>query len=119
MQLDVRNLTSIEAALEAYVAGDPISGYTTPDGSTVDATKRVCLGTLPHTLIVQFKRFEFDYDTMVKVKLFDEISFPHVLDVSPFVAEAGRIFRYRLYLVLAHRLPDTRCPFSRECARSE
>ena len=56
LQLETRNASSIEAALDAYVAGEPISGYRTPDGESVDACKRTVLGALPHTLIVQLKR---------------------------------------------------------------
>ena len=68
LQLEIGGHETIEAALEAYVSGEPICGYVTPEGVTVDALKRVRLGKLPHTLIVQLKRFEFDYDAMVKVR---------------------------------------------------
>ena len=67
----------------------PLSDYKTDDGHTLDALKRVCIGTLPHTLIVVFKRFVFDYDTMIKGKLFDTCTFPDVLDVSPYVSDSA------------------------------
>jgi ubiquitin C-terminal hydrolase len=35
----------------------------------VDALKRVCVKTLPHALIVHLKRFDFDYETMQRLKV--------------------------------------------------
>ena len=60
LQLEIQGCTSVEEALNAYVEGEVIHGYALPDGAKVDAHKRCCLGTLPQTLIIQLKRFEFD-----------------------------------------------------------
>ena len=59
------------SACGRLVAGDVLegeNGYRLDTGETVDGLKRVALGALPHTLIVQLKRFEFDFDRMVKVR---------------------------------------------------
>ena len=75
LQLEIQSCATVEAALDAYVEGEAIRGYEVPGGQTVDAIKRTCLGKLPHTLIVQLKRFTFDYDSMVKLKLYDHCAF--------------------------------------------
>ena len=38
-------------------------------GEKVCAQKRICLGGLPQTLIIQLKRFQLDYETMTNVKV--------------------------------------------------
>ena len=37
----------------------------------VDAIKRSCIKSLPHTLVIHLKRFEFDYETMTRMKIKD------------------------------------------------
>jgi len=43
--------------------------------------------TLPNTLILHLKRFEFNFDTMHKVKLNDYCEFPDSLDMFPYTRE--------------------------------
>jgi ubiquitin C-terminal hydrolase len=40
------------------------------------SVKRTVLADLPNTLIVQLKRFDFDYENMEKHKLYDRFEFP-------------------------------------------
>ena len=60
----------------------------------VDAVKRQAFKRLPHTLCFQLKRFEFDYETMQRLKVKDAFDFPMRLDMRPFtlqgLAEAER-----------------------------
>lgn len=49
--------------------------------------KRVCLKELPPCLVVHLKRFDFDYETMQRLKLKEAFQFPHRLDMWPFTAE--------------------------------
>lgn len=44
----------------------------------VDAIKRSCIKTLPHTLVIHLKRFEFDYETMTRWKIKDRCVCPSV-----------------------------------------
>ena len=67
--MPVPGVRSSPCLVQAFVAGEPLTDYSLPDGSVVEAVKRSCLGQLPHTLILQMKRFEFDYDAMVKLKM--------------------------------------------------
>jgi hypothetical protein len=53
----------------------------------VDAVKRACFKQLPHTLAVHLKRFEFDYETMQRLKVKSRFEFPMELDMTPFTAE--------------------------------
>ena len=53
----------------------------------MDALKRACIKTLPRYLIASLKRFEFDFDTMMRVKVNDFYEFPHTLDMTNFTQE--------------------------------
>src|SRR5687767_7284098 len=52
-----------------------------------DTMKRCCIKDLPRNLILHLKRFEFDLDTMRKVKINDYCSFPFSIDVKAFTKE--------------------------------
>lgn len=53
----------------------------------VDTLKRTCVKVLPRNLIMTLKRFEFDFDRMVRVKLNDYCEFPLELDMLPYTQE--------------------------------
>lgn len=53
----------------------------------VDTLKRTCIKKLPKYLIVALRRFEFDYDKMVRVKVNDYCEFPNDLDLEPYTQE--------------------------------
>jgi len=53
----------------------------------VDALKRTCIKELPRHLIATMKRFEFDFDRMVRVKVNDYCEFPLELDMLPYTQE--------------------------------
>jgi ubiquitin C-terminal hydrolase len=56
-----------------------------------DALKGLKLHKLPYFLTVLLKRFEFDLQTMRRIKLGNKISFPLVLDMNPFVNEGESV----------------------------
>ncbi len=45
---------------------------------------RLSLKKLPNTLILHLKRFEFDFETMQRVKLCNLFEFPIDLDMEPY-----------------------------------
>lgn len=53
----------------------------------VDALKRVVIKKLPRYLITTLKRFEFDMDQMIRVKVNDFCEFPHELDMTHYTQE--------------------------------
>ncbi len=58
-----------------------------PNDLQVDALKRTCLSSLPDTLIIQNKRFEFDLELMRRVKVNDYCEFPLTLNVKDYTKE--------------------------------
>jgi len=64
---------------------------------------------LPRMLVLTLKRFEFDFDTMKRVKVNDRFEFPQTLDMSKHVrstaveeTEAERLLEYYLFAVFCH-----------------
>lgn len=91
MSLDIQNKKDILEALQLYVRGDMLEGDNAYFCETckkhVDTLKRSCIKELPNTMILHLKRFEFNLDTMRKVKLNDYCEFPDVLDMLPYTRE--------------------------------
>lgn len=73
LQLDVKGKRSVLESLDAFVQGEMLDGdnryWCEECGKHVEALKRCCVKSLPRTLILHLKRFEFDYDQMKKVKV--------------------------------------------------
>ena len=91
VSVDVRNKRDLVESLTSYVSGELLEAdnqwYCEQCGCKVDAVKRACFKRLPHTLCVHLKRFEFDYETMQRLKVKGRFEFPMELDMTPFTAE--------------------------------
>jgi len=75
INLQVKNKKSIKDSLEALIEGEMLDGdnsyYCEKCDKKVATLKRTCIKRLPKHLILVLKRFEFDYDTMQKMKVND------------------------------------------------
>lgn len=91
MSLPVKNKRSITEGLSTFIQGDMLEGdnayHCEQCSKKVDALKRTCVKELPRYLILTLKRFEFDLDRMVRVKVNDYCEFPHELDMLPYTQE--------------------------------
>jgi len=89
--VQVKNKKSIEEGLNSFIQGDMLEGdnayYCEKCDKKVDTLKRTCIKKLPRHLIISLKRFEFDFDKMVRVKVNDYCQFPMVLNMEPYTQE--------------------------------
>ena len=53
----------------------------------IKVMKRSCIKSLPNTLVITLKRFEFDYTAYQRVKINDYFEFPLVLDMHPWTSD--------------------------------
>ncbi|CAD5212825.1 unnamed protein product [Bursaphelenchus okinawaensis] len=53
--------------------------------SLQDAQKGLGITKFPYMLVVQLKRFSFDYNTMHRIKLNDRVTFPDYLDLNDYL----------------------------------
>ena len=91
LSLQVKNKKSLQESLEAFVQGEMLEGenayFCEKCDKKVNTMRRVCIKELPKHLIIVLKRFEFDYDTMQKIKVNDYCEFPRELDMEPYTQE--------------------------------
>jgi len=94
ISLQVKNKKSIYQSLSAFVEGEMLEGdnayFCSECNKKVNTLKRVCLKKLPNHLILALKRFEFDFDTMQKVKVNDYCEFPFKLNIEPYTQQGLR-----------------------------
>ena len=87
IELEVKGHSNIAEGFKELIDGSRLEGenqYQLDSGEKVDAQKRICLGELPQTLIIQLKRFQLDYETMQNIKINSRCEFPTVLDLEPY-----------------------------------
>ncbi|KAH9300739.1 hypothetical protein KI387_012322 [Taxus chinensis] len=91
ISVDVKNKKNLLESLESFVQGDLLEGEDAylceKCNKKFDALKRTCVKSLPNTLVIHLKRFDFDYETMQQLKLKDRFEFPIHLDMKPFTVE--------------------------------
>lgn len=91
ISLQVKNKKNLVESLESYVEGEMLEGdnayHCEPCDKKVRAMKRQSIKILPRYLVLALRRFEFDYETMVKVKVNDAFEFPMELDMEPYTQE--------------------------------
>ena len=75
-------------SLEDFVAGEMLEGdnayFCEQCEAKRDTLKRCTIKRLPNVLFLELKRFEFDFDTMSKIKVNDFCSFPMELDMKAY-----------------------------------
>ena len=91
MSVPVKNKKSIFEGMDAFVQGDMLDGdnkyFCERCNIKVDARKRTCIKKLPRYMIMTLKRFEFDFDQMIRLKVNDYFEFPLELDMSKYTQE--------------------------------
>ncbi|VVC97156.1 unnamed protein product [Leptidea sinapis] len=72
VSLDIRNMSRLQESLEAYVRGELLEGadayYCDKCSKKVVTVKRLCLNKLPPVLVIQLKRFEYDFEKVCAIK---------------------------------------------------
>ena len=89
--VEVKGKANLYQSLEAFVKADILDGdnkyQCSQCNQMVDARKYACLGRLPDNLVFSLKRFDFDFETLTRVKVHDYFEFPQSLSVEPYTAD--------------------------------
>jgi ubiquitin carboxyl-terminal hydrolase 9/24 len=56
-----------------------------------NAIKRMCIRSLPQTLVIQLKRFHYDWETNRALKFDDFFQFPWTIDMGPYTTEGIQV----------------------------
>ena len=91
LQLEIKDFSNIYDSLKNYFKTEVMDGDNKINCEQCNE-KRTChkhllLKTLPNILVISLKRFEFDYNTMMKYKLNKYFEFPLKLDMKDFLIE--------------------------------
>lgn len=82
-------VASVQEALANFVQPEILEGgnayHCDRCNKRVTARKGLSFLSFPYILMLQLKRFDFDYATMKRIKLHDRVEFPRVLDLNPFL----------------------------------
>jgi hypothetical protein len=94
ISLDVKNKKTLEEALDLYIKPDFLEGdnkyMSEKYNRKIDAQKRSYFKSLQDTVIIHLKRFEFDYNSMQRLKVNDYCEFPDKLNLKPWTKEGIR-----------------------------
>ena len=85
---------NLQESLDQFVKGELLEGenayYCEKCDEKRNTIKRMCIRTLPQTLVIQLKRFHYDWETNRAVKFDDFFKFPWTLEMGPYTAEGIR-----------------------------
>lgn len=84
---------SIEEALKAFVQPETLDGnnqyFCEKCDKKCDAHKGLKFKKFPYVLTLHLKRFDFDYQTLHRIKLNDKVTFPQQLNLNGFVTSSN------------------------------
>ena len=91
IQVEIKNCNNLYESLNNYFKEEVMDGDNKINCEECN-TKRIChkhllLKSLPNTLVICLKRFEFDYETMLKFKLNKYFEFPFELNMKDYMIE--------------------------------
>ncbi|CAO1302522.1 unnamed protein product [Diamesa serratosioi] len=80
---------SVEEAIKAFVQPETLDGnnqyFCEKCNKKCDAHKGLKFSKFPYILTLHLKRFDFDYQTLHRIKLNDKVSFPQQLNLNSFI----------------------------------
>lgn len=116
ISIEIKHKKNLAEALDYYVKGETLEGdnkyFCEQYNRKIKALKRCLIKKLPNTLIVTLKRFEFDFNSMQKVKVNDYFEFPRSINMKKWTKdgqneselnnEDDKNYLYELVGVLVH-----------------
>ena len=91
IQLEVKDFNNLDSSMKNYFKTEIMDGENKINCEECNM-KRTChkrqiFKSLPNILVINLKRFEFDYNTMLKSKLNNYFEFPFELDMKEYLIE--------------------------------
>jgi len=81
--------SSVEMAIENYLKPELLSGsnqyFCETCNKKVDADRGVKLTKLPPLFDIQLSRFTINWETMQRIKIYDNVSFPFFLNLNDYM----------------------------------
>ncbi|KLO14677.1 cysteine proteinase [Schizopora paradoxa] len=108
IQLNVKGMKTLRDSFRDYIAVETMDGdnkYQAEGYGLQDAKKGIVFQSFPPVLQIQLKRFEYDIQRDVMVKINDRLEFPFEIDLAEFTdesADKSQSWVYKLHGVLVH-----------------
>ncbi len=113
IQLNVKGMKTVEDSFKDYIQVEMLEGenqYEATGLGLQDAKKGVVFQSFPPVLHLQLKRYEYDFNRDVMVKINDRYEFPPEIDLSPYLDHDPSVhnstnkddYKYILHGVLVH-----------------
>ncbi|CAL4148496.1 unnamed protein product [Meganyctiphanes norvegica] len=104
ISLDVLKMMNVQESLYQMFKPIEINKYKCEKCQKINKTqKSISLTTLPAVLVLQLKRFDYDWDKECCVKLNDYLEFSEEIDMSPYTLHSNDIdTTYKLTGILTH-----------------
>lgn len=104
LSLDVDAVSTLDQALENFIALDTVQEYACSKCQTaMFASKQMMLHRPPMILHLHLKRFTFDAASGRMRKVNRHVQFPAILNLTPYILDPhDACVRYRLYAVVMH-----------------
>lgn len=109
IQLNVKGMRNLQDSFKNYVQVERLDGdnqYQAEGYGLQDAMKGVIFESLPPVLHLQLKRFEYDMERDMMVKINDRHEFPLEIDLGDFIDKdspmSGEDWKFSLHGVLVH-----------------
>ncbi|KAL2760507.1 hypothetical protein ACRALDRAFT_1059705 [Sodiomyces alcalophilus JCM 7366] len=109
IQLNVSGNKNLLESFEDYIEVEKMDGenqyYAGDEYKLQDANKGVIFTSFPDVLHLQLKRFEYDIQRDMMMKINDRYEFPEVFDAAPYLvedADKSESWTYQLHGVLVH-----------------
>lgn len=91
VSVDVKNKNELKDGLESFIQGEMLEGdnayHCGKCDKKIDTLKRACIKKLPNLLLVVLKRFDFDYETLQRLKLNTYLKYPKELNMEDYCQE--------------------------------
>lgn len=108
LQMNVSGCKTLLDSFTKYVEVETLEGdnkYHAEGYGLQDAKKGVIFESFPQVLHLQLKRFEYDFQRDMMVKVNDRYEFPEVFDAAPYLSDSAdktEPYVYHLHGVLVH-----------------
>jgi len=109
IQLNVSGNRTLQDSFKDYIQVEKLEGenqyFAGDDYKLQDANKGVIFTSFPDVLHLQLKRFEYDIQRDMMMKINDRYEFPEVFDAAPYLstdADKSEPWTYQLHGVLVH-----------------
>uniref|UniRef100_A0A6B2L6N2 ubiquitinyl hydrolase 1 n=1 Tax=Arcella intermedia TaxID=1963864 RepID=A0A6B2L6N2_9EUKA len=104
IHLDIRdsNINNLNAAMEKLTEKEKIEGYQ-DKGTEVQASKQLKIERTPNNLLLHLKRFDYDKNTFLPIKINKPLLYPKIFTLQPsWLSDPKKTAKYQLYCVISH-----------------